>query len=95
MSKTLNLRDGEANLDEKLFEDDSLGVVIQEALNRGLTWDSLRLDRVTKDGPWVSTDESTIPSAVLYMESGAKPDHLIVQRSKDEKYGLFRYTWTP
>lgn len=93
MSRTLRLRDGEARLVGKLFENDSLGVVIQEALNRDLTWDSLRLDRVMKDGPWISTEESTIPSAVLYMKSDAKPDYLIVQRSKDEKYGLFRYEW--
>ena len=95
MPRTLSIRDGEANLVEKLFENDSLGVVIQNALDRGLTYDSLRLDQVMKDGTWKSTEESTIPSVVLYMKSEARSDHLIVQRSKDEKYGLFRYERIP
>jgi len=95
MSKILRLRDGEASLIEKVFENDSLDVVIQEARNLGLTADSFRLDRVMKDGPWVSTEESAVLSAVLYMKSDTKPDYLIVQRSKDEKYGLFRYKWIP
>lgn len=89
------LRDGEASLIERLFEDDSLDVVVQETMRRGLTFDRLRIDRVTKDGPWKSTEESTVPAAVLYFKSGEGYDHLVARRSADEKYALWRYRWTP
>ena len=95
MSINSNLRDGEATLVEKIFEDDSFNVVVQRALDKELTFGKLRIDRVTKDGLWKSTEESTTPSAVLYFKSGNGHDHLIVQRSEDEKYGLFKYKWTP
>ena len=87
--------EGEANLENKIFEDDSIEVVIREAISRELTFDSLRINQVTKDGPWKSTKESTIPSAVLYLKGEKGSDYLIVQRSEDEKYGLFSYRWTP
>lgn len=93
MSITLSLRDGEARLVEKLFEDEYLAAVVHVAQGEGLTFDNLSVDRVTKDGSWISTEESTIPSAVIYMNSGTRSDHLIVKRSGDEKYGLFRYEW--
>lgn len=88
------LRDGEASLMEKLFEDDVLETVVQEAMKRDLIFDRLRIDRVTKDGPWKSTEESTVPAAVLYLR-GEEDNHLITRRSEDEKYTLWRYRWTP
>ena len=94
VTRELNL-EGEANLDDKIFGDDSIEVVIREAISRGLTFDRLRIDQVTKDGSWKSTKESTIPSAVLYLKDEKGSDYLIVQRSKDEKYGLFSYKFTP
>ena len=90
----LAVRDGEANLDAKLFEDNSLNVVMQEAIRRGFEIAELRIDRVRKNGAWKSTEGSTVPAAVLYFESGNGQDYLITKRPEDEKYGLFRYHWT-
>ena len=90
----LAIRDGEANLDEKLFEDNSLNVVMGEALRRGLEIVELKVDKVRKNEAWKSTEESTVPAAVLYFESGNGQDYLITKRPEDEKYGLFRYHWT-
>jgi len=94
MLTDIKFRNGEARLLEKLFENDEVGAVIQEAMALNLTFDRLRIDRVTLEGPWKTTMESTIPSAVLYFTSDGERSHLIVQRSKDEKYGLFTYRWT-
>lgn len=90
----LKIRDGEANLTEKLFEDSSLNAVVQEAIKLGLVFTELRIDRVMKNGAWKSTEESTVPAAVLYFESEGRYGHLITKRPEDEKYGLFRYRWT-
>lgn len=90
----IHLRSGEAYLEKRIFEDDSLNNVILKALERGMTFEYLKVDRVTRNGLWVSTAESTVQSIVLYLHKGEE-NYLIVKRSDEEKYGLFRYSWTP
>ena len=95
----VKVKDGEATLDAKLFESDSLNEVIQQALGLGLACNELRIDRVRTDGRWVSTDESTVPAAVLYLTSNTEKEghnaHLITKRSEEEKYGLYECHWIP
>lgn len=95
MKSIIELRDGEASLESKIFESESLHEVVQEVLRMGLTFHRLRIDKVTKDGPWRSTEESTIPAAVLYFRGNDTNDYLITKRSEEEKYALFKYRWTP
>lgn len=94
MDTTVVLRDGEASLEDVIFESDFLHEVVQEAIQMNLKFDRLQIDRVTLDGPWKSTAESTIPAAVLYF-SGNDSNYLITKRSKEEKHTLFKYHWTP
>ena len=89
MDAVLKLRASEAALIEAVFADKSLDKVIKKALEMGLTFDDLTIDRVTVDGPWVSTAKSTIPVAVLYF----KNYHLITRRLEEERYTLFKYRW--
>jgi len=95
MSKSLDVMDGETMLITEVFKHNSLQNVVRYALNIGLTFDDLSVDSITKDGPWKSTEESTIPVAILYANSKEGPDHLIVQGPEDEKYHLLKYEWTP
>ena len=89
------ISEGEADLLEKLFESDGIDAVIQEAANRNLKCDRLGMDRVSLDGPWKSTKESTALLPILYLRSEkGYHDHLIVKRPGNEKYCLFRYSWT-
>lgn len=95
MKATIELRDGEASLESMIFESESLHEVVQEALRRDLKFHGLQIDRVTKEGLWKSTEESTIPAAVLYFRGNDANDYLITKRSQEEKYALFKYRWTP
>ena len=93
------MRDGEAELVKKIFEDTSLDVVVKEALRRGLKFEKLKIDRVINlnGKTWISTEKSTTPAAILYMEDyyKRKRNHLITQRPGDKTYGLFEYRWIP
>ena len=91
----LNIRDGEANLVKKIFENDSVNKIIQVALKLGLKAQSLKIDRIAKEGPWISTKKSTIPLPVLYFKSKTNENYLVTQKPGEEKYGLFEYRWTP
>lgn len=89
----INIRDGEAHLLERIFKNDSLPEVILDARRRDLIFEELRVDHVTKEGPWVSAKESTIPLAVIYLKSETEGNYVIVKRSEEEGYGLFKYRW--
>jgi len=91
----IDIRDGEADLIKKVFEDDSFHKVLLKALNLGLEAQPLRIDRVAKEGPWISTEESTNPLLVLYFKSKTNENYLITQRPGEKKCGLFEYRWTP
>ncbi len=89
------IKDGEAALIKKIFEAKAVNKVIIEALKRDLTFYTLAIERVTRDGLWKSTEESTVPAAILYLQSKRGFDHLIVKRPEDKNYGLWEYRWTP
>lgn len=95
MSEKLKLQDGEASLEAKVFESDTINGVILRAGRMGLAITALRIDRVTKDGPFKSTDESTVVAPVIYLWAAEQPRYLITRRSQEEKYALFRYHWVP
>ena len=93
-SAELNVRDGEATLMKKLYESPLLEAVVEDAAKRELVPNSLGMDRVTKDEPWVSTDTSTVVAPVLYLRGPVRGNFLIVKRPGDENYGLYAYRWT-
>lgn len=91
---SLTIRKGEATLTEKLFENDDLKVVLGESEKRRMQPHGMRVVRVTKDGEWKSTEESTVVLPVIYLaDTSPTNDYLICQRP-GEGYALFKYRWT-
>ena|SRR3989344_983008 len=82
--------DGQIALRKRKVDEEKLEEVIRESNKRQMVPLHLRVDRVTKDGPWKSTTESTIISPVLYFTGPGQPGHYcITQRpSIDKMFGL-------
>ncbi|MBI3622985.1 hypothetical protein HY212_02805 [Candidatus Pacearchaeota archaeon] len=95
-----NVRDGEATLMEKLFEDATLSAVLEEAKRRDLIPDRLEFTNVTKDNGRYRGAESLVQSPYIHLKGklnggDGRFGHLIVKKPEDEKYCLFEYHWTP
>ena len=99
-SVDVRVRDGEATLVEKLFEDASLNVVCDEAKRRGLVFDGLEFTSITKDKEKYKGEESLVQAPYIRIKSSfdsreGRFGHLIVKKPGDETYGLWSYHWTP
>ncbi len=83
----------EVILMEELFEADNLQAVVQEARRSGLVFADLRIDPVADRSQWKSTEESTTPTPLIYLEKEQRPEALILKGPEDDKYRMFKYRW--
>jgi hypothetical protein len=95
MKTEIDVRDGEACLEKKVLEA-SLHYLVGSLVDMGYVLDNVRIDRVTRNETWKSTNESTEVVPVLYFvtRDGSKK-LLITKRYEDKEYTAFEYRWTP
>lgn len=83
----------EVILMKELFVADNLHTMVQEARRRGFIFTELRIDPVANRTQYISKKESTTPTPIIYLEKEQKPEALILQGPKDDRYRMFEYRW--
>ncbi len=96
VKREIEVPDGEMELLKILFGSTSLDEVVKEAYSKGFILDSLDMSSVEKEGPWISTKESTVvnPILILYLKEKEGKRVLISKRSNGQ-YCLSDYRFIP